>query len=645
MKIPPSFYIIFAVLFLLGEPQAFAQDRQQIDSLQKALVRYDKSKRQRKPDLRDTAMVTVYHKLAVIFLGNDLKQAAFYTNKQLEISRQINYKKGIALAYNNLGSIYDSQSDRVKAIKYYKESLKVSEEIGDKFAQADAYGNIGNVYGSQANFTESLKYMLKSLEISKSINDKYGIAGAYNNIGVLQMSQNNYVEALKSCLSCLKMMEELGNKGAMGVICNNIGQIYAMQRKSEEAIKYLKKGLALSMQANDKQSIANNYSGLGHVYTEKKQYDKALEYYQSGLKSSEELGDTNGMARGYVTIGRTYFLMGNMGKALQNVNKANSISKGENPEQLQNIYEMQSKIYHATKDFKRAYESQLKFKQMSDSIYDSETTHNFDQLKLRYDFKSAQDSIKAIQTKKDILAKAELQGQRKTRNFIYIVLSLIVFFLIIVLWQRNKIAIVKRQKALEEERNRISRDLHDNLGAQLSTVRMFVSSLKNKPDGVSETVDNSIRLLDTSIGELRGIMHEMQNPVLMEKGYLYATEELINKVNQLHDVRFSLSHHKMETRPSNEIEHQLYRITQELINNTLKYARAKHVSIDLLRRDGKMILMYEDDGIGYDLSKIKRGYGLRNIEIRIQSVGGTVEFDSMPNAGARTIIEIPEHNG
>ena len=78
-----------------------------------------------------------------------------------------------------------------------------------------------------------------------------------------------------------------------------------------------------------------------------------------------------------------------------------------------------------------------------------------------------------------------------------------------------------------------------------------------------------------------------------------------------------------------------------MVNNTLKYARAKHITIDLIQRDGILVFMYEDDGIGFDITSIQKGYGLQNIETRIRSVGGNFMLDSMPNAGARAIIEIP----
>ena len=649
MRIPLLRDVVFGLLFLFsGNERAFGQNPQSIDSLKKALIRYDnvkKSKGIKDFDLRDSVMVNIYQKLASSFMGNDLKQSLFYTNKQLEISKKINFKKGTALAYNNLGSICDMQSDNVHAIKYFKESLRLSKEIGDKCTEANANGNIGAVLSNQSNFNEALKYMLRSLAISKSIKDKNRIATVYNNIGVLYMKQNNPVLALNNYFSCLKMMEELGDKPAMAVISNNIGQIYAMKGNPDEAIIYLKKGLMLSIQVNDKESIANNNRGLGNAYIEKQQYEKALGYYQLALKLNEELGDKIGIVRSYLTMGRVYFLMGIMNKSIQIVNKLHVLLRPDEIEQWQNVYELESKIYQSKKDYKRAFESQLKFKELSDSIYNSETKYNFDQLKIKYDFKSAQDSITDIQVKKDIIAKAEIKNQRTKRNFLLLAMGLVVVFLIIIIWQRNKIAIVRRQKALEAERNRISRDLHDNLGTQLSTVRMFVSSLKKGRQDISETVDNSIGLLDTSISDLRGIMQEMNSSVLLENGYLVATEMLINKVNLLHTMQFSLTHHKMEERLDAEKEHQLYRITQELVNNTLKYAKAKNVSIDILRRDGNLILMYEDDGVGFDIDSIKKGYGLQNIETRAKSLHGTVVFDSMPNAGARTIVEIPLHHG
>ena len=246
--------------------------------------------------------------------------------------------------------------------------------------------------------------------------------------------------------------------------------------------------------------------------------------------------------------------------------------------------------------------------------------------------------------KKDkTIKEKQLAEQTLYRNLI-IVGSVILTVFGLLLFNRFRLnKKLESQKDLLNERKRISNELHDDLGAQLSTARMFLNSMKNNAaaDNNQTLVQQSIELIDTSINDLRKIMDDLQTSTLQQKGYLAATEELVNKINMLQQINFSLSHSGLEKRLQQKTEHNLFRITQELINNSMKYAMAKNVSIDLVNRDGTVVLLYEDDGIGFDLKNSKRGYGLSNIETRTQNINGVVEFDSSPGNGARTIIEIP----
>jgi len=194
----------------------------------------------------------------------------------------------------------------------------------------------------------------------------------------------------------------------------------------------------------------------------------------------------------------------------------------------------------------------------------------------------------------------------------------------------------------QELRNKIALDLHDDLGTKLSTARMFLRSLKgNQISRDAVLLENSINLLDASITDLRHVMNDLHTSTLIEKGYVAATEELVNKVNDLREINFTLSYDGLGKRLEQKTEYNLYRITQELINNTLKYANAKNVLIELVNRDDKIIFMYEDDGRGFDIKSPGKGFGLSNITARSHSLNAEVEFDSKPGAGFRTIIEFP----
>ena len=112
-------------------------------------------------------------------------------------------------------------------------------------------------------------------------------------------------------------------------------------------------------------------------------------------------------------------------------------------------------------------------------------------------------------------------------------------------------------------------------------------------------------------------------------------------IDRKHDIRFQLSHHGINSRLPQQTEHHLFRITQELINNTLKYAEARKVTIDVVRQKDKLVFTYEDDGIGFELNKVRKGYGLLNMESRVQSVDGHLEISTLPGKGFMAIIEIP----
>jgi signal transduction histidine kinase len=622
-----------------------AQDEHYLDSLKTVLARYDQNQKAKgitTVSIKDSIKANLLFKIARAGIEIEPEKAMANAREQLALSQKIDYKLGIIRGCNIIGYIYDNRFDYRHSIQFYQYMAKTSIAIKEKRYEATAYNNIGAAYGQLLNYPEGVKYLLKGLEISKSTNDQFGIASAYNNLGVMYRQSMDLPEALKSYFAALKVMQQLNNLSAVATINRNIGQIYAEQHKTKEAITFFNKGLEIAKQIGDKQSEYLNYNGLGTAYIGMEQFDKAIENFEAALELATQAGYASGVAENDIQLGRTYYLKEDFPKAIAYTKKAQLVAAAtQNKSITLNVYELLSMIYAETGNYKSAYQNQVLLKALDDSLAIAEKEQSISKLKLQYDVKTAQDSLKAIQAKKDIVAHEAIKTQRNTRNFILIGMSLIVIFLVILLWQRSKIAAIKRQKALVQERNRISRDLHDNLGTQLSTVRMFVSSLKNG-GSASDTVDNSLGLLDASIAELRGIMDEMGNSVLTKQGYLEATEILINKINQLHGVQFTLTHHHMEARAIPEIEHQLYRITQELINNTLKYARAGHVIIDVLRRDGKLILMYEDDGIGFNPETVRKGNGLQNIETRAQSAGGTATFDATPGNGSRTIIEIPE---
>jgi signal transduction histidine kinase len=238
------------------------------------------------------------------------------------------------------------------------------------------------------------------------------------------------------------------------------------------------------------------------------------------------------------------------------------------------------------------------------------------------------------------------------RTWWFYLLSCSVIALLLYWYYLYRIALIRREEKLkltvmistqEEERRRMARDLHDDVGAQLSTVKLFISSLENenKNAAAEKLRTNSIHIINSSINDIREILVKLSPKSLDEHGYIAATEELVNKINQTNFIRFQLRIHGMKARLERNYEVALFRITQELINNSIRHSGANEIDLEIIRRDATIFLLYEDNGKGYDPELVDQGYGLKNITTRTSLMNGTVHVDSAIGKGTRVQVEIP----
>jgi ligand-binding sensor domain-containing protein/signal transduction histidine kinase len=220
---------------------------------------------------------------------------------------------------------------------------------------------------------------------------------------------------------------------------------------------------------------------------------------------------------------------------------------------------------------------------------------------------------------------------------------------------RNRIGVLERRQAVqlrlmvatqEDERRRISRELHDEVGIKLSALKLFLSSLYEKTsrsgqEDISQLAQNSEELIGEVMQDVRQLLHDLSPRVLEEFGYITAVEGLVSKINGAQKVTFKLNVFGLEKRFDKDHELALYRMTQELINNILKHAEAKQVFLEVGRRDGQLILMIEDDGKGFEASGQKEGFGLHNLAARTKLLSGDLHIDSSPGKGTTILIKIP----
>ncbi len=199
----------------------------------------------------------------------------------------------------------------------------------------------------------------------------------------------------------------------------------------------------------------------------------------------------------------------------------------------------------------------------------------------------------------------------------------------------------------ERERNRFAGELHDSLGPLLSTIKLYFQWLAETDDPSKEKLitEKGNNNIEKAIQTTREVSQGLSSVILTKYGYVDAVLNFIKSINDTQKLLINLSFNT-KARFNSLRETTLYRITTELINNTLKYAGATHVNISYFysREKNRINFTFTDNGIGFDLAlveKKKDGLGLLNIQQRLTLIRGVITIKTAPGKGLEIYIEMP----
>lgn len=205
-------------------------------------------------------------------------------------------------------------------------------------------------------------------------------------------------------------------------------------------------------------------------------------------------------------------------------------------------------------------------------------------------------------------------------------------------------------EGLENERRRIGRDIHDGIGPLLSYMKLSLDSFIDElhiqnPKASTETLDDISETIDSITTDLRLMSHSLVPRLLDEFGLAPAFENMVYRLNESKKANIKLyTNIEKDTRIDNDIELNLFRCGQELLSNAVKYAHASNILVQLILHAESIVLMVEDDGVGFEREKRQLenfGIGLTNIDTRIRMLNGQFILDSVLNKGTVASIEIP----
>jgi signal transduction histidine kinase len=206
--------------------------------------------------------------------------------------------------------------------------------------------------------------------------------------------------------------------------------------------------------------------------------------------------------------------------------------------------------------------------------------------------------------------------------------------------RQREIQIEAALNSQESERKRFARDLHDGFGQMISVLNLNLNSLKSDQSDREQLFQNSRKVLDDMYKELKGICFNLMPETLIKSGVVDAIKEFALRVNNTGKVVMMFDTFGLEQRLMDLQEISIYRITQEWVNNILKYSDADKITISLTRDEEEITLLIEDNGPGFDKQNLIQGTGngWKNMNSRSNLIKGELELDTTPGLNGTTLI-------
>jgi class 3 adenylate cyclase/uncharacterized protein HemY len=413
---------------------------------------------------KDTALVNSLIKQSSTHFNDDRGQALNLATQAKALAEKINFPAGVAYSLKNIGIVYYFDGKYLEALDNYNQSLKIFQDIKDNVGIANLYSNIGSIYYNQADYAKALENHLLSLQYAERTNNKLRILTALNNVGtVYYIKPATREKALQYYLKALPLCEELGNTDALGAIAVNIGNIYFDKNDDQQALSYFNKSLKAYGNADGSQYP---YIALGKLYIKEGNYDAALNNLNKALSLSEKLKDDIATVQTLMGLGNLFVTKAEYQTALTFYVRAEKrASTMPANDDIKDLYKAMADTYDKTADYHHAFKYQSLYSDIKDSIYNIATDKKLASLQFDFDLQKKEGEINLL-TKDNALNELQIKKQKFARNAFAGGLALV--FLIALLIFRNYRAKVKTNKILDHQKHQIEHLLLNILPSEVA---------------------------------------------------------------------------------------------------------------------------------------------------------------------------------
>ncbi len=480
--------------------------------------------------------------------------------------------------------------------------------------RAKVQTNIANILIYNGSYSKALLYLDSSITLFAEQRDSLNCAIALINRGNVY----NFKEQKNKAIASYRLAEQLLTNNLTQQFLHfrsraiyNLAGLYLDERKSDSAHFYLRQIQSVLHLVSDEERLIHYYL-TGYVCMAQKKYRDAERHIMFSLEE--------GQRKGYKDI------VFHSNYALTN-------------------------LYHQIKDYEKAWYYGRRYFDQKDTSFE-QIKININRVNhLESDYALAQKN-KAIAEKQFLIARQEKNLAQKNLWLLGTIsiasIVTLLAFITVKNYRRKQKLLQKDQeiitlKALmageENERQRLSRELHDGIGGMLAAIKFKVGHIrkKSKEMEIMAQLQEVMEMLQDTGTEVRTTSHNLLPDMLNRYPLKEALVAYFSKLNNSSQVEMDLQLPEKLSALDKTAELVIFRIVQELVHNAARHAAARRIDVQLLEYNEELILLVEDDGKGFDPDR-KTGYGLENLKYRVRSLGGTINIDSAPDRGSAVRI-------
>lgn len=523
------------------------------------------------------------------------------------------------LTYNYLGIYFDVIGNNDSAFWAYQVAVDYAIAQGNRKTEAASYNNIGLLYWNQSKLAKALEYFFKASEIYDELKNVKGVANTYSNIALVFEDQRRPNEALMYTRLALKIRQEIKDTVNLGRSYSNLGMLLAELGDRDSGIYYHQLSIPFFVKNNNHYSLGASYQNLATNYELLNQYDSALMYAQRALEVRKKIGNKKYLAATYNLLGNIYYYSKLYPQSEESYKATEAIYvEQDNQGELWKLYGRMANLYVDWNRFESATNYLKQRMAITDTLHSKEKVEKLYEIEEKYE--TEKTNRKLAEANAELILK---KNQSQMLIFGLILAGLLALAIYLYLSNRMRKNKEAKHRELLTQKLEISRELHDNIGSQLTYLNLKLKQIEKKQGGsddLSEIKEFGQRAMTDLRGAIWGLSKELTAGELNLK-IANEIQKVQGKERQIEYTTEVNDHQVIDAISAVNI----LRILQEALQNAIKHSNATLIRVELVV--GNVIgLTVSDNGIG--IQDTNTGFGMVFMEQRAEKMKGQLNVSS-----------------